>query len=71
MALVKAAQLHYVGALTPHHHQSLVDDSLKYFISNEQKTYRDKRVIWDEKRTIVVYISEKLKISQIRGIQQH
>ncbi len=70
MALVKAAQLHYVGALTPHHHQSLVDDSLKYFISNEQKIYRDKRVIWDEERTIVVYISEKLKIGQIRGIQQ-
>ena len=74
MVLVKEAQFHYVGALTPHHHKSLVADALKYFIllndSNERQIYRDNRTIWDEERTIVVYISEKLKSGQIRGIRQ-
>jgi transposase len=70
MQLVKKSQFHYVGALTPHHHQSLVEDSLKYFIANEKAIYRDKRVIWDEERTIIIYISEQLKTGQIRGIKQ-
>ena len=30
--------------------------------------YRDKREIWQEERTAVVFISEKLKAGQIRGI---
>jgi len=32
--------------------------------------YRDKREIWEEERTVVVFISEKLKAGQIRGIYQ-
>jgi hypothetical protein len=32
--------------------------------------YRDKREIWQEERTVVVFISEKLKAGQIRGIYQ-
>lgn len=73
MALLKG-HFHYVGALTPHHHQLLVDDALRYFSSlsgnDSQGIYRDKRLVWDEERTLVVYVSGKLKAGQIRGIQQ-
>ncbi|MDR4506106.1 MAG: hypothetical protein MRK01_15130 [Candidatus Scalindua sp.] len=32
--------------------------------------YRDKRIIWQEERTVIVFISERLKSGQIRGIYQ-
>jgi len=70
LALVKENQLHYVGALTPYHHKSLVSEALKLLSSNTQQSYREKCVVWDEERTIVVYVSDKLKAGQIRGIYQ-
>lgn len=74
MALVKEAQLHYVGALTPYHHKAFIEDALNHFDSTRegplQSIYRDKRVIWGEERTVVAYISEKLKAGQIRGTYQ-
>ena len=75
LARVKRLKLHYVCALTPAHHLELVEDAESGFREEcvENKTlfvYRDKRVIWEEERTIVVYISEKLKEGQLRGIYQ-
>ena len=74
MSLVKETALHYVGALTPYHHKTLIEDALTYFdLTKEdpsQSAYRDKRIIWGEERTVVVYISEKLKAGQIRGTYQ-
>ncbi|MBE7444346.1 MAG: hypothetical protein HS132_03550 [Planctomycetia bacterium] len=32
--------------------------------------YRDKRVIWGQERTVVVFVSEKLKAGQVRGMYQ-
>ena len=32
--------------------------------------YRDKRVLWGAERTVVVFISEKLRAGQLRGIYQ-
>lgn len=74
MLLVKEAQLHYVGALTPCHHKILIKNALTYIDSikddSAQPIYRDKRIIWGEERTVVVYVSEKLRAGQIQGIYQ-
>jgi transposase len=70
LALIK--EFHYVGALTPYHHKSLIEDALNNFdsINDDTPIYRDKRVIWGEERTVIVYVSEKLKAGQIRGTYQ-
>ncbi len=75
LATVKGLQLHYVGALTPYHHKKLVEDAMEDFQEVEVDgkgihVYRDKRTIWHEERTVIVFISEKLKSGQIRGIYQ-
>jgi transposase len=69
LILIKENQLHYVGALTPYHHNELVEKALRS-LNNAQESYREKSTIWDEERTVVVYISDKLKIGQVRGIYQ-
>ena len=75
MAIVKDLHLHYVGALTPYNHKKLIDEAIDNFEEldvggNVIQVYRDKREIWQEERTVVVFISEKLKAGQIRGIYQ-
>jgi transposase len=73
LATLERLKLHYVGALTPAYHKDLIKDADSGFEPLEigDKTlqvYRDKRLIWDSDRTVVVYISEKLKAGQLRGI---
>jgi len=75
MALVARLKLHYVGALTPSHHMDLIQDAEANFTPANvgKKTvslYRDRRLIWGEERTVVVFISEKLKAGQLRGVYQ-
>jgi transposase len=74
LALVKEAGLHYVGALSPSHHAVLVNDALNHMDTNikiaerEFSVFRDKREIWGEERTVVVFVSDKLREGQIRGL---
>ena len=75
MAIVTDLQLHYVGALTPYNHKNLINDAVDNFEEldvdgNFIQVFRDKREIWQEERTVVVFISEKLRTGQIRGIYQ-
>jgi transposase len=75
LALVARLKLHYVGALTPSHHANLVQDAEAKFTPTtvgdiSLSLYRDKRIIWGEERTVVVFISKKLKTGQLRGIYQ-
>ncbi len=75
MAIVKKSHLHYVGALTPYHHRKLINDAVDNFqeldVSGKtMQVYRDKRVIWQDDRTVIVFVSDKLKAGQIRGIYQ-
>jgi transposase len=75
LALVARLKLHYVGALTPSQHIDLIQDAEAHFmpVTVGDKTlslYRDKRVIWGAERTVVVFISEKLRAGQLRGIYQ-
>jgi transposase len=75
LALVKEAGLHYVGALSPSQHTALVDDALQNMTECVQLgeaqlfVYRDTRTVWGEQRTVVVFISDKLKEGQIRGLR--
>jgi transposase len=74
--MVSTAGLHYIGALSPSHHAALVDDAMDHMDERveiaQQKifVFRDKRVIWDEERTVVVFVSHKLREGQIRGLRQ-
>jgi len=75
LTLIKRLKLYYVGALTPSHHQDLIRDAEANFVlTNIGDTmlwlYRGKRLIWGEERTIIVFVSKKLKSGQLRGIYQ-
>jgi transposase len=73
LAMVTDAGLHYVGALSPCHHTVLVEDAIDKMserVDIEEKeffVFRDKRVVWNEERTVLVFISDKLREGQIRG----
>jgi transposase len=74
LSLVKKSGLHYIGALSPSHHAALVNDAMDHMTGlveiSERKflVFRDKRVVWGEERTVVVFISDKLREGQIRGL---
>jgi len=75
LTLVARLNLHYVGALTPSQHLELVQDAEADFTpttvgDTSLSLYRDKRIIWGAQRTVVVFISNKLKAGQLRGIYQ-
>lgn len=75
LEIVKKLDLFYVGALTPCHHIELTVTALKNLKAikvnrDEINSYRTKTKIWNEERTIITFISEKLKSGQIRGIYQ-
>jgi len=75
LARVARLKLHYVGALTPSEHMKLIQDAEADFApanvgDRTLSLYRDKRTIWGEERTVVVFISEKLKAGQLRGVYQ-
>jgi transposase len=75
LAAVEKLKLHYVGALTPYHHKDLINDAVSNFRELDldgtaMQVYRDKRVIWQAQRTVIVFVSEQLKAGQIRGLYQ-
>jgi transposase len=75
LAIVEKLKLHYVGALTPYHHKGLIDEAEDNFREVDVdgtmiQVYRDKRVIWQSERTVIVFISEQFKAGQIRGVYQ-
>ena len=72
---IKRLKLHYVGALTPTHHSDLIEDAEGKYTKTkvgdtELEVYRDEREIWGEKRTVLVFISERLQEGQLRGVYQ-
>lgn len=68
--------IHFVGALSPSHHQALVEEANKSMShvcigSTDIPCYRTRTVIWDLDLTTVVYVSDKLLQGQIRGLEQN
>jgi len=73
MALVAEFGLHYIGALTPYQHRSLLDKAVGHFkpvVVNDEAldVYRTKQTIWGQERTVLVFVSQRLKAGQLRGI---
>jgi len=72
---IKELEFHYVGALTPYHHKTLVDEAMEKLTTKNMngqsiQVYRDKREIWGETRTVLLYVSESFKAGQLRGFYQ-
>ncbi len=72
---VNDLNLHYIGALTPSHHKDLLKAAEGKFIAtqvwdNELEIYREKRDVWGKERTVLVFVSQRLKDGQFRGIYQ-
>lgn len=66
-------KLFYVGALSPCHHRQLIEDAANNYTrieinDSDLYIYRDQREIWGKKRTVIVFVSDKLKGGQIREI---
>jgi transposase len=75
LKIIKELGFYYVGALTPYHHKNIIEEADgKYkeinFNENKLMVYREKHTIWEEERTLLIFISDKLKAGQIRGIYQ-
>jgi transposase len=75
LAIVKSLGFYYVGALTPYHHKEAIDRAIEGMtnITVNYETlavYREKSIIWEEERTILVFVSDRLKAGQIQGIYQ-
>jgi len=75
LAQVAELKLHYVGALTPYHHKKLIEEAAKHFKpvvvgENTFEVYRIRKNIWDAERTVLVFVSDRLRAGQIRGIYQ-
>lgn len=75
LATVEKLRLHYVGALTAYHHKELMHAAADNFQEIDLDgvmvhAYRHKQEIWQSERTVIVFISEKLKAGQIRGVYQ-
>lgn len=75
LSVIKSLGFYYVGALTPYHHKDIIDRAMENTstIRLNDKTlavYREKSIIWEEERTILVFVSDRLKTGQIRGIYQ-
>ena len=73
LKIVKSLNLHYVGALSPYHHKELIEKASKNFRriqinDTPMDVYREKVNIWGEERTVVIFISDRLKLGQIRGM---
>lgn len=78
LSIVKSLGFYYVGALTPYHHKEIIDrameDMVTIRLNNEtfsKAVYREKSIIWEDEKTILVFVSDRLKAGQIRGIYQN
>jgi transposase len=75
LALAKELNIFYVGALTPCYHKELIVSATDNFQTisvgkYQLDHYRTKRVIWGEEKAIIVFISDRLRHGQIRGLYQ-
>ena len=65
-----------MGALTPYHHSGIIERAMEDMpeaveLENESlAVYREKSEIWGDERTVVVFVSDRLKAGQIRGVYQ-
>lgn len=71
-----SSNVYFVGALSPYHHKALIEEANESMTGIEVngrsvRSFRVRTNIWELDLTVVVYISEKLRRGQIRGIEQN
>lgn len=69
------SEIPYVASLTPSYHEDLLNVPLSSYHKaqvNDQEIlcYRAQKEVWGKTRTIVVFISEKLRQGQLQGLNQ-
>lgn len=67
------SRIHFVGSLSPLYHKDLlaIEQSFFYEVKIKDKSvrcYRGKKRLWGKERTVVIYLSNKLKNGQQRGL---
>lgn len=75
MALVAQCGMHYVGALTPSQHLKILAEAEPCLAAGppegrEMAVYRARKNIWGQERTVLLFVSGKLKAGQWRGACQ-
>ncbi len=76
-AIVDGEPYHYVASLVPTQHKELLAIPVADYKALEGnylpglQVHRCKRILWGVERTLVLFISEKLRQGQIRGLNQH
>jgi len=77
-ALVDEEPFGYVASLAPAHHQDLMGIEVDQYQPLPQggrlegmPVYRCRHEIWGAERTVVLFVSERLRAGQIRGLRQH
>ena len=76
-AMVDDSDFHYLAALTPANHHELIKEANGRFEliqvrpGETVKAWCTRRKVWGAERTCVVFVSERLREGQIRGLHQH
>ena len=77
-ALVDETPFGYVASLTPAHHRDLMAIGLDRYRPLPEGSrvegvpvYRCRHEVWGAERTVVLFVSERLRAGQIRGLRQH
>ncbi|MFV2007952.1 MAG: IS1634 family transposase [Longimicrobiales bacterium] len=77
-ALVDEAPFGYVASLTPAHHRDLMAIGLDRYRPLPEGSrlegvavHRLRHEVWGAERTVVLFVSERLRAGQIRGLRQH
>ena len=69
------SEIPYVASLTPSYHEDLLNVPLESYHQvqvNDHKIlcYRTEKEVWGKTRTIVLFLSEKLRRGQLQGLEQ-
>lgn len=76
-AMVDDSDFHHVAALTPANHRELIEEAngaleaVQVRSGETVMVWRTRREVWGRERTCVVFVSERLREGQIRGLHQH
>ena len=74
-AKLDTSEIPYVASLSPGYHEDLLNVPLSHYKTVEINCkkilcYRTNKEVWGRDRTIVVYVSDKLRKGQIQGLKQ-
>lgn len=74
-AELDASEIPYAASLSPAHHEDLVNIPFSDYTpvevgGKEIDSYRIQKEVWGKHRTLVLYVSERLREGQIRGLHQ-